>query len=85
MLALSERLRSDGIVTLLDQYMNGAPLEGWPRWMLNQLDRATHVLIVCTPTCYRRFRGTDEPGKGKGVDWEGRSSPASFVRLAASR
>jgi tetratricopeptide (TPR) repeat protein len=70
-LALSQRLRADGIVTLLDQYVNGAPLEGWPRWMLNQLDQATHVLVVCTPTYYRRFRGQEEPGKGKGVDWEG--------------
>jgi hypothetical protein len=40
-LGLSERLRSDGIETMLDQYVNGAPLEGWPRWMLNQLDAAS--------------------------------------------
>jgi hypothetical protein len=35
-LALSERLRADGIATLLDQYVNGSPAVGWPRWMLNQ-------------------------------------------------
>src|SRR5512135_1006462 len=70
-LALSERLRSDGIETLLDQYVNGAPAEGWPRWMMNQLDKATYVLVVCTKTYYRRFRGHEKPGKGKGVDWEG--------------
>jgi tetratricopeptide (TPR) repeat protein len=28
-------------------------------------------LLVCTETYYRRFRGREEPGKGKGVDWEG--------------
>jgi hypothetical protein len=28
-------------------------------------------LVVCTETYYRRFRGREEPGKGKGVDWEG--------------
>jgi hypothetical protein len=70
-LALSERLRMDGINTLLDQYVNGTPPEGWPRWMMNQLDAADYVLVVCTETYYRRFRGHEVPGKGKGVDWEG--------------
>jgi hypothetical protein len=70
-LALSERLRRDGIPTVLDRYVNGAPPEGWPRWMLDRLDEVERVLLVCTPTYYRRFRGHEEPGKGKGVDWEG--------------
>jgi hypothetical protein len=70
-LGLSERLRMDGIETLLDQYVNGTPEEGWPRWMMNQLDAADFVLVVCTETYYRRFRGHEVPGKGKGVDWEG--------------
>jgi nucleoside phosphorylase len=69
-LGLSERLRSDGILTLLDQYVNGSPVGGWPSWMLNQLDAASFVLVVCTETYYRRFRGKELPGKGKGVDWE---------------
>jgi hypothetical protein len=70
-LALSERLRADGIETFLDQYVNGTPDQGWPRWMLDQLDAADFVLVVCTETYYRRFRGQEVPGKGKGVDWEG--------------
>jgi len=70
-LGLSERLRADGIETMLDQYVNGAPAEGWPRWMLDQLDAADAVLVVCTETYYRRFRGHEQPGTGKGVDWEG--------------
>jgi tetratricopeptide (TPR) repeat protein len=70
-LALSERLRHDGIETFLDQYVNGTPTEGWPRWMLNQLDAADFILVVCTETYYRRFRGQEVPGKGKGADWEG--------------
>jgi hypothetical protein len=70
-LALSERLRADGIDADLDQYVNGTPPEKWPRWMLNRLDWADFVLLICTPTYYRRFRGHEEPGKGKGVDWEG--------------
>ena len=70
-LGLSERLRADGIATILDRYVNGSPSEGWPRWMLNGLDAATQVLCACTETYYRRFRGQEVPGKGKGVDWEG--------------
>jgi len=70
-LALSERLRDDGITTRLDQYVNGTPSNGWPRWMLDRLDEADSVIVVCTETYYKRFRGHEEPGKGKGVDWEG--------------
>ena len=70
-LSLSERLRDDGITTQLDQYENGTPSKGWPRWMLDQLDEADSVIVVCTKTYYRRFRGHEEPAKGKGADWEG--------------
>jgi tetratricopeptide (TPR) repeat protein len=70
-LSLSERLREDGIVTQLDQYVNGTPGKGWPRWMLDQLDEAETVIVVCTEIYYRRFRGHEQPGKGKGADWEG--------------
>ena len=70
-LGLSERLRADGIETRLDQYVNGTPEQRWPRWMLDQLDAAEFVLVVCTETYYRRFRGLEKPGIGKGVDWEG--------------
>lgn len=70
-LLLSERLRSDGYDAQVDRYVNGSPPEGWPRWMLNQLDLATHIVLVCTPTYYRRFRGHEDPNKGLGADWEG--------------
>ena len=45
--------------------------KGWPGWMLDRLDWAEFALVVCTETYYRRFRGHEEPGKGKGADWEG--------------
>ncbi len=66
-LALSERLRQDGIETILDRYAKGSPPEGWPRWMLNGLDFADRVLLICTQTYYRRFRGLEEPDKGKAM------------------
>jgi hypothetical protein len=71
-LDLAERLRKDGIDAWLDQYVVGTPAAGWPRWMLDRLDWADFVLVVCTGTYYRRFRGHEEPGKGKGADWEGK-------------
>jgi hypothetical protein len=70
-LSLAQRLRQDGIDAWIDQYENGTPEEGWPRWMLNRLDWAETVLLVCTETYYRRFRGHDDPNNGKGADWEG--------------
>ena len=88
-LRLSECLRQDGVETVLDQYINGTPANGWPRWMLDQIDEADFVLLICTETYYRRFRGHEEPDKGKGADWEGavitqeiydaRSSTTKFV------
>jgi SEFIR domain len=71
-LGLSERLRTDGIATLLDLYVErGSPPEGWPRWMMNGLHAATYVVCVCTETYYRRFHGDGTGKHGKGADWEG--------------
>lgn len=70
-LAFSQRLRADGIETILDQYLNGAPADGWPRWMMNALNTATHVLCVCSENYRQRFLGLPAIDKGKGSDWEG--------------
>ncbi len=70
-LGLAERLRNSGFDTMIDQYVEGTPLQGWPRWTLNQIEWADYVLLVCTETYYRRFRGHESPEVGKGVDWEG--------------
>src|SRR5258708_4046600 len=39
--------------------------------MLDKLDWAEFVLLICTETYYRRFRGHEAPARGRGVDWEG--------------
>lgn len=64
-LALAARLRKDGIDAQLDQYVAGTPAEGWPRWMLDRLDWAEFVLVVCTETYYRRFRRHEKQVKAK--------------------
>ncbi len=94
-LELSERLRDSGFDTRLDRYVNGTPDEGWPRWMMNRFDEASYVLVVCTETYHRRFRGHKEPDRGKGGDWEGawitqeiydaRSVTTKFVPILFSR
>ena len=68
-LALSDHLRADGIDCILDQYEDSPP-EGFPRWMDRQIRAADFVLMICTPTYYRRVMGEEEPDKGHGVAWE---------------
>jgi hypothetical protein len=70
-LRLAERLRQDGLDAQLDQYVEGTPEQGWPRWTLDRFTEADYVLVVCTETYYLRFRGHEVPGCGKGADLEG--------------
>jgi SEFIR domain len=67
---LAGQLREDGLDCTIDQYEE-SPSEGWPRWMLNQVEEAAFVLVACTEQYDRRFRGREELGKGKGATWEG--------------
>ncbi|MBW4540416.1 MAG: toll/interleukin-1 receptor domain-containing protein [Myxacorys chilensis ATA2-1-KO14] len=67
---LADRLREDGINCTIDQHEE-SPAVGWHRWMLNQVEAADFVLVVCTEHYERRFRGDEELGSGKGVTWEG--------------
>ncbi len=70
-LGLAQRLRQDGLDAWLDRFVKGQPAQGWDRWMLDELDAAAFVLVVCTPTYYRRFRGHEKPEVGHGGVWEG--------------
>jgi len=70
-LALAEQLRRDGFDAVLDQYENGTPANGWSRWVLDCLDDADRVIVVCTRTYYSRFRGRDREDVGHGAAWEG--------------
>lgn len=69
-LSLAQQLRSDGLLSVIDRYINGHPPEGWPLWMERQLSKADFVLIVCSPTYHRRYRGEEIPGHGLGGMWE---------------
>jgi hypothetical protein len=69
-LILSDRLRGDGIDCNIDQYEQ-SPEKGWYRWMMEEIEKADFVLMICTPQYIRRFRGNEEDGIGMGVTWEG--------------
>lgn len=69
-LALSNRLRSEGIDAVLDQYEE-APPEGWPRWMENNIDNSDYVIVIGTKGYHDKMYGNVEQGKGRGVKWEG--------------
>jgi hypothetical protein len=69
-LSLSDRLREGGVDCLIDQYEQSPP-EGWPRWCEREVEQSKFVLVTCTKTYLRRFKGEEAPGKGLGATWEG--------------
>ncbi|HKY03429.1 MAG TPA: FxSxx-COOH system tetratricopeptide repeat protein [Blastocatellia bacterium] len=67
---LSDRLRSEGIDCILDQY-ELSPSQGWPLWMDRHIRDSDFVLMICTKNYYRRVMREEKPGAGHGVRWEG--------------
>ena len=65
-LEFSNKLRSEGIDASIDQYEE-APVEGWPRWMENQIKESDYVLVLCNKSYYDKFYSDN---KGKGITWE---------------
>jgi hypothetical protein len=68
-LRLANRLRSQGVDAILDQY-EPVPREGWTLWTEKQIRDADWVLVCCTETYLRRVRREEDPGVGLGVCWE---------------
>lgn len=68
--SLHKVLKDHGVDCKFDQTITNPP-EGWPQWMVNRLEEADYVLIICTETYSRRFSRREKPGTGKGGTWEG--------------
>ncbi len=68
-LSLANRLLNDGIDCTIDQYET-APPEGWPKWMVDNVENSRFVLVICTQLYLDRSKSDVEPGTGKGVKWE---------------
>lgn len=68
-LEFSNLLRSKGIDSEIDQYEE-APAEGWPKWMMRQVQQADFVLICCSKLFYERANDFSGNEAGLGVKWE---------------
>lgn len=65
---LSDRLRSMGVDSEIDAYVN-SPEEGWGRWMTSLMTERV-VLMVCDEAYYRHFKLGSTTGVGRGVTFE---------------
>jgi tetratricopeptide (TPR) repeat protein len=72
-------LRQCGIDARLDRTAAEQPRD-WTLWMLEQMREAKFVLCVASPAYRRRSEGTEEPGKGLGVQWEAALIREEFLR-----
>jgi hypothetical protein len=68
-LALAQRLRTDGIDCLLDQFILSPP-QGWSAWTEETVRDSRWVLVVASATYQCRAEGKADPGTGLGVIWE---------------
>lgn len=71
-LELCNRLRTRGVDAFIDQFLPGAPSEGWPLWMERQIEQRDFTLMVCTEPYRRRVMEIEAGGIGRGVVWEAR-------------
>lgn len=69
-LALVQWLRARGIDAWLDTFET-SPEEGWPLWCYRQIEKAEHVLAVCTERYEQRVLREQTPDTGRGATWEG--------------
>lgn len=68
-LEFSNSLRLGGIDCEIDQYEE-APPEGWPKWMMRQVQEAEFVLVCCTKLFFDRANDFSGKEEGLGVKWE---------------
>jgi tetratricopeptide (TPR) repeat protein len=80
-LSLADSLRKDGIDCNIDQYVQ-SPAKGWYRWMMDEIEEADFVLMICTPQYIQRFRGDEKDEMAMGVTWEGAVITQELYHLA---
>lgn len=68
-LDLANGLREKGVDAEIDQYEE-APPEGWPKWMMRQVQQSDYVIVVCTALFFERANDFSGSQDGLGVKWE---------------
>lgn len=68
-LEFSNKLRNEGIDTILDQYEE-SPAEGWPRWMENAVEKSDYVLSIASKGYLSKTKSLEKHDIGRGVKWE---------------
>jgi formylglycine-generating enzyme required for sulfatase activity len=63
-LELAQRLRQDGVEAWLDRF-EPAPPQGWPRWIVEEVQRAEFIVLVCTDAYRGQFERRDTFGQGQ--------------------
>lgn len=69
-LNLAQSLRIRGVEASIDQYIEHDP-PIWPRWMINEIKEADHVLCLASPAYKERVESRGNPAIGRGARWEG--------------
>ncbi|HII90803.1 MAG TPA: hypothetical protein HA262_01160 [Methanosarcina sp.] len=64
-LQLSNRSRREGIDCIVGQYEMSP--EGLSRWIVNQIEKADFVFVVCIENYKKWFKGKEEAGKRLGT------------------
>lgn len=67
MLQFANKLRNQGIDANIDLYEE-SPVEGWPRWMENEIKKSDFILVVNDQSYYKKIY--DENELGNGINWE---------------
>ena len=70
-LALLNKLRSEGMIASRQTSTNPRRQKVGPRWMEREIGKAQFVLMICTEAYYLRVMGQKKPGVGLGIAWEG--------------
>ncbi len=70
--ALAEWLIERGIAAITDHpYEDRPPEIGWQAWMLQNIEDADVVLVVCSPKLKARYEKREAPSVGLGATYEG--------------
>lgn len=69
-LQVSNRLRSNGINSIIDRYET-SPAEGWASWTSKKVEESDFVIVICSKTYLQRLLGIEREGVGLGATWEG--------------